>query len=298
MRELPVAMPSSRPTPSAESKFVLVVMSGPQIGDRRPVDPELRIGRDPASDLALRDATVSWSHARAVVYGSVLRLEDLGSRHGCFVGGRRVSGSVELVGGEDIEIGKTKLKVELHGPAELLFDRAVLARLERDDVTGLLTRRKFDAEVEGKLEAAAKAGEPLSLLVLDLDGLKRVNDAHGHLSGGEVIRVVGEMLRGRLGEASGCRFGGDEFAIAVWPADESRGATLADELIRGVAETEVAWGAVHVSVTASCGVAVAAPTEKITVTELFARADRALFAAKRSGGNQVARWSRLPVEKP
>jgi two-component system, cell cycle response regulator len=292
LRDLPTVLPSTRPTLHTEAKFVLVVMNGAQIGERRAVDHVIGLGRDPASDLSVRDATVSWSHAKIRVENGELWLDDLASKHGTWVGGQRVSGSVRLKEGDDIEVGVTRLRVELHGPAELLFDRAVVDRLERDDITGLLTRRKFDAELEGSIEAAQKSSAELTLVVLDLDGLKRVNDAHGHACGAEVIRIVGEALRDRIPHGGhGCRFGGDEFAVVAPGVSEAFGAILAQTLIAAASSADIRWEGAKVNITASAGVADL--TNVSSVTELFTRADRALFAAKRRGGNQVVRWSAL-----
>jgi diguanylate cyclase (GGDEF)-like protein len=184
--------------------------------------------------------------------------------------------------------------VELHGPAELHFDRAVADRLLHDDLTGLLSRRRFELELELGLEAAAKDRTPLALVLLDLDGLKRVNDAHGHAAGAQVISLVGQHLRALVADAGarGCRFGGDEFAILV-AEDEAGAARRAAEWLQAIAAVAVPWGETHLSVAASGGVATPAH-EPTTVTELFARADEALLAAKRAGGAQVVRWTELP----
>lgn len=294
---MPGALPSTRPTLNAEAKFVLVLMNGAQIGERRAVEGAIGVGRDPASDLSVRDATVSWSHARVRMEAGELWLDDLASKHGTWVNRARVTGSIRLHEGDDIELGVTRLRVELHGPAELLFDRAVVARLERDDITGLLTRRKFDAELEGLIEGAQKTSTDLTLVVLDLDGLKRVNDAHGHLCGAEVIRVVGEAMRDRIPHGgSGCRFGGDEFAVVAPDVSEAFGAVLAQTLIGAASAAEISWEGTPVRITASAGVADLSSVS--SVTELFTRADRALFAAKRRGGNQVVRWSSLANKSP
>lgn len=294
MRDLKAILPSSRPTPSTEAKYVIVVMSGPQVGERTTVDGPVRLGRDPASDLPLRDASVSWSHARIWRDDGALFLEDQGSRHGTLLNGVRTEGRTPLAEGDDLEVGGTRLRVELHGPAELHFDRAVADRLLHDDLTGLLSRRRFELELELSLEAAAKDRTSLALIVLDLDGLKRVNDAHGHAAGAQVISVVGTHLRGLASDASarGCRFGGDEFAVFV-ALGEADAARLAGEWLGAIASIAVPWGETSLSVAASGGVASPAG-EPTTVTELFARADQALLSAKRSGGGRVVRWTQLP----
>lgn len=266
-------------------------MSGPQIGERKRIEGTVTLGRDPACGIPLRDTSVSWVHARFVPDGEHLYLEDLGSLHGTWRGGERVAGRIVLAVGDDLEVGTTRLRIELHGPAELLFDRAVEGRLLHDDLTGLLSRRRFDVELDGLVEVAARDHEPLALVVLDLDGLKRVNDTHGHGAGAEVIRAVGTALR-LASKAPGCRFGGDEFAFAL--AEDRAGARRAAQAYLDVVRaTSVPWGDHRLTVSASAGFAVM-PPERITVDELFHRADLALLAAKRGGRARVVDHGDLP----
>ena len=170
-----------------------------------------------------------------------------------------------------------------------------------DDLTGLHNLRSFEAGLAVMVRAAREAHTPLTMLVLDVDRLKALNDAHGHLTGAEAVRLVGRTLATCLGaDAMACRYGGDEFAIAVANCDEAGGRTIAEELCRAVHALEpVLAGVVFPVRTLSISIGLAcvrddhvwgpaSSTDDVKTGEtLFAAADRALYAAKKQGRNRV-----------
>jgi len=170
-----------------------------------------------------------------------------------------------------------------------------------DDLTGLHNLRSFEAGLAVMVRAAREAHTPLTMLVLDVDRLKALNDAHGHLAGAEAVRLVGHTLATCLGaDAMACRYGGDEFAIAVANCDEARGRTIAEELCRAVNALEpVLTGVAFPVRTLSISVGLAcvrddhvwgpaSSTGDLKTGEaLFAAADEALYAAKKQGRNRV-----------
>jgi len=155
--------------------------------------------------------------------------------------------------------------------------------LSTDPLTALLNRRAFLERLGREHERSRRYPAPLSVLLLDVDGLKAINDRGGHAAGDAALRAIGEAIRSSLRAAdTGCRFGGDEFAIMAPDADEPAGRVLA-ERIRALAEGMSRPGTPTVSV----GVACLAPREGWTPTEILERADRALYEAKRTGRNRV-----------
>lgn len=279
--------PSSRPPRPADLSAVLVVLTGAQIGERVELGARTTLGRDPASDLVLRDGAVSWAHAIVRRDGSQYVVTDLGSRHGTEVNGQRIEGSALLRPDDQLVLGRTLLRLELHGPAEQAWSRTVLERLVRDDLTGLYTRRKFEIELEGMVEQAGREDAPLCLLVLDLDGLKSVNDAHGHLAGARVIAEAGRTIAQALPPgAFACRYGGDEFAIGLPRTDALGGRALALAIVERIDEQRVVHEGKELAVRISIGVA-AVPADATDPVELFRVADEALFRAKKRGGGQV-----------
>lgn len=159
---------------------------------------------------------------------------------------------------------------------------------ETDPLTALLNRRSFTEHAQTMLRDATAQAAPVSLLIVDLDHFKRINDTHGHPAGDAVIRAFADLLLGVFGGRNALvgRFGGEEFAILMpGGADEAvAAATLMQQALAGrtlpVSET------LGLGVTASCGIAARQDGE--TLAALTGRADQALYRAKSEGRNRIA----------
>jgi diguanylate cyclase (GGDEF)-like protein len=161
----------------------------------------------------------------------------------------------------------------------------LLRQLSTDALTGLLNRRAFLERLGREHDRSRRYPQPLSVLLLDVDGLKAINDRAGHAGGDAALRAIGDAIRRGLRAAdTGCRFGGDEFAVMAPEADEPAARVLA-ERIRSLAEDMSLPGGLRVTV--SLGVACGAPGEGWTPPGILLRADRALYEAKRTGRNRV-----------
>ncbi|MEX1163008.1 MAG: GGDEF domain-containing protein [Nitriliruptor sp.] len=168
-----------------------------------------------------------------------------------------------------------------------------LAHLARvDALTGCFNHRAFHEQLRLDLARRTRGGDPISLLVLDIDLFKAVNDTHGHPVGDEVLRVIGKAMRGtvRLGDVVG-RTGGEEFAVLL-PDTTSDVAELIGERMR----TAIADAPSPVPVTVSVGLA-AVPASGWTASELMRIADEALYEAKRGGRDRLVRAEDTP-ERP
>src|SRR5690606_34904506 len=103
--------------------------------------------------------------------------------------------------------------------------------------SGLYVRRKFDAELANLIESGRQRGTPVALLVMDMDGIKAINDTHGHLFGAYVIGEAGRLIGAVIGARGiGCRFGGDEYLAALPGLDVQVAAAVAEEIRRVIAE--------------------------------------------------------------
>ena len=158
-----------------------------------------------------------------------------------------------------------------------------------DPLTGLWNKRAFQRELDRDLARAARSGEPLSLLVLDIDHFKRFNDDFGHAVGDEVLRSLGHLLPScvRQGDYP-ARYGGEEFVV-VLPSTGTAGARLAAERVRQqICGMRLADPNIP-PVTASIGIGTVQGSDcGARAAELFERADRALYAAKAAGRNRVS----------
>ncbi len=163
----------------------------------------------------------------------------------------------------------------------------------RDPLTGLYNRRYLEDTLLRELTAARRRGEPVSLVLGDIDHFKRVNDRYGHPAGDAVLRLFADLLvRHSRGSDICCRYGGEEFLVVLPGFDEAGAAARAEQWRTRLADAPLAAGGQSVACTASFGVATF-PREAASPEALIAAADQALYAAKDGGRNRVARRSRL-----
>jgi diguanylate cyclase (GGDEF)-like protein len=154
-----------------------------------------------------------------------------------------------------------------------------------DALTGCLNRRGFDLQLECDLRLAAKTDQPLSLVMVDIDHFKRVNDTYGHATGDQVLRTLATVLREEInGKATAARFGGEEFALILPQREIEEASALAERVRARVAYMNVPEG--DDPITASFGIATF-PLHGSSRTSLIESADAALYQAKNTGRNRV-----------
>ncbi|MFW5925834.1 MAG: diguanylate cyclase [Myxococcota bacterium] len=265
----------------------LVVLKGPDLGRRGRIDGGAVVGRDPKGAFFLNDAGVSWHHARFDDRGDGWAVVDLGSTNGTKLNGAWCTEAV-LESGDKITVGQTVLRFEVQDPTEQQYDAMVERLVNVDELTGLYVRRRFDAEFDRMMRAAAGDRRPLGLLVMDLDGIKSINDAHGHLFGAYTIGEAGRIIGRELGDRGiAARFGGDEFLAAVCDAGVEETAAVGERIRGAIAEHHFEHEGVVVQPGISVGAA-AFPDSARDARSLFQRADEAMYRAKRAGKNRVA----------
>jgi diguanylate cyclase (GGDEF)-like protein len=160
-----------------------------------------------------------------------------------------------------------------------------LTLAEHDDLTRLLNARAFRDRYDRAIEHARKFGEPISLLLADVDSLKEINDRGGHSAGNEALRQVARVLeRSKRAGDLACRWGGDEFAILMPGADSTAAVRLAQTILDHIRaeQAPVAGSQQRVSIT----IGVAAATGPPPSQNLFELADGALYEGKRRGRGQ------------
>jgi two-component system, cell cycle response regulator len=158
---------------------------------------------------------------------------------------------------------------------------------QTDTLTGLPNRRALNAHIREELHRAARYRTPVSLLLIDVDGLKQVNDAHGHAAGDHVIRTVALAITHTLRETDfGARWGGDEFGIVAPNTTSEAARALAQRLVNRVSSQHHQDGRAP---TVSVGIATFDPdrSEHADVESLTRAADQALYRAKADGRNRV-----------
>lgn len=273
----------------------LVVILGPDVGTRVVLDRSVDMGRDPACELPLHDDNVSWRHARVEDRGSgEWAVIDLGSTNGTLVDAQPCAG-VPIKPGSRIFLGKTVVEVQQDALRE-----AQAAEVERlisiDELSGLWVKRRFDAQLGSSVAAVAAGTVPeLSVIVMDMDGVKAINDTHGHAMGAFVIGAAGHVIGEAFeGQGFATRFGGDEFAGALPGVGQAQAVDFAEKVRLAVVAHVYEKDGVRVHPGLSCGVATLSGRggggegRMRSAEVLFKEADEAMYRAKRAGKNRVS----------
>jgi diguanylate cyclase len=185
---------------------------------------------------------------------------------------------------------EARLKASKHEITQLQHNlEAVRNESLTDPLTTLANRKFFDLALDKAMAESAKSGEPLSLLMTDIDHFKKFNDTFGHLTGDQVLRLVAQAVKQNVkGQDVAARYGGEEFAVVLPRTALQQALTVADHIRRAVMGKELmkrSTGEHLGRITISIGVAVRRPDD--TAQSLIGRADTGLYAAKRNGRNRV-----------
>ncbi len=198
----------------------------------------------------------------------------------------RISGQLSLA------IEKSRLYDSLLDTTSQLAEaNRKLARLAATDgLTGVANRRVFDERLDTEWRRCRRNGQPLSLLMIDIDHFKKFNDRHGHLIGDECLRTVADTLATTLSRAADfvARYGGEEFGAILPETDHAHAAARAEELRRRIENLESKDIPCSQGITISIGIATEIPSEQRSPADLLREADANLFAAKNQGRNLVS----------
>jgi two-component system, cell cycle response regulator len=282
------------PLPGVTDEYVpvLIVLRGTQIGRRYLLnETSLVLGRRAGrADIVIEgDPEVSGMHARIYrdFQSNGFTILDLDSLNGTQVNGLPITES-PLQDGDKIFIGQTILKFTFHDAIEESYHGHVHKLMNIDDLTGLPVLRAFQDRFRLKLKEIAATQSTLSVLMMDMDGLKKINDTHGHQYGAYAISQTGQMIGltvGEKGEAS--RFGGDEFVVYLCHADKPAAMELAENIRLKVGEYNYCLENIQLRPSISIGVA-SFPEDGRSVESLIRKADEALYRAKEGGRNRVS----------
>ena len=273
------------------NKLTLQVVKGPRVGEIFTIDKaQATLGRAADVDVRIPDPSLSRVHARFERDGDTLFIVDLDSRNGTAVDGARITDRRRLENGEHVTVGNVILRYAIQDAHSLKVSRELYEAAVRDRLTGMHNRGYFEDRVAAELAFVRRHGTPLSVLLIDIDHFKTVNDTHGHQVGDAVLKAVAAKITESLrAEDVAARYGGEEFVVLARGTATEGARVLAQRLRTRIALAQVLTLQGIVQVTASIGVAVMHGGEGPYKTpgELVAAADEALYAAKRNGRNQV-----------
>ncbi|MFN7143037.1 MAG: GGDEF domain-containing protein [Myxococcota bacterium] len=279
-------------SPPPVRRPVLVVLEGEDLRRVHLLDRDRAvIGRGHDCEILLHDASASRRHAAAFRREEdppeVVWIEDLRSTNGTFVNGERVEGPRQLVEHDRVRVGATLFGFRLRDDLELDAERRLIQLATIDPLTGLMNRGAFDQALDREFDRGVRYGRPLSLILLDLDHFKLVNDTWGHPVGDRVLAQVAVAIRSCLRHVDvAARYGGEEFAVLLVETN-AEGATIAAERLRhAIGGLSMAVGDEPVKVTASVGVVTWSPLFA-SPAEMVEAADKTLYRAKHAGRNRT-----------
>jgi two-component system cell cycle response regulator len=272
------------------NKLTLQVVKGPRVGEIMIVEKQTALlGRGADTDIRIPDPSLSRVHARFEREGDALWIEDMESRNGTAVDGARLSARHKLENGEHITVGNVILRFAIQDARVLKVSRDLYEAAVRDRLTGMHNRGYFDDRLATEFAFVRRHGSPLSLLLIDLDHFKKVNDTYGHPIGDAVLKAcAGKIMESLRAEDVAARYGGEEFAVLARGTPTEGARVLGQRLRTRIALAQVLTLQGVVQVTASIGVAVMqGDSPYASPAELVASADEALYASKRNGRDQV-----------
>ncbi len=277
---------------TTRSRGVVSVIVGSQTGKvvRLPDVGTTTMGRGPDQDIRFDDGSVSSEHGHIVRVGGTFIFADMKSTNGSYVNDVRVGDPVEIRDGDRIQLGReTILRFTLVSKEEEAALQRVYDAALRDGLTGVFNRKHLEERLDAEVSFAARHRTELSLVMLDIDFFKRVNDTLGHPAGDEVLKSVALTLQKAIrNEDLLARYGGEEFTIIVRGIDVQSTALMAERLRVSVEKTPTLVDGRPLSSTVSLGVAslVCCGTQRDR-NMLVAIADRRLYFAKNGGRNRV-----------
>jgi two-component system cell cycle response regulator len=273
----------------SRDRGVLVRVDGPANGQVLSLDaPELTIGRSTTASFRLTDEGVSRRHALLIHTRGHYFIQDLESSNGTFLEGRRIK-RAPLMEGDLVQFGP-------HASFRFCMmdtkqERAMMRLYEEttvDALTRINNRRFVDKRFNEELAYALRHKTELSVVMLDLDYFRHINDRHGFASGDVVLRRVAEVITDQLRtEDVLARYGGEEFLILLRGIPDSGANALAERVRLAVQNTQLHIGRVTLRVTISGGCASLSDCASPTKEDLIAQVDERLYRAKHLGRNQI-----------
>ena len=270
-----------------ESNAALIVIYGEALGRKYDlVNPLIEIGRSKHADIQLDEEAVSRSHAR-LTCGSRVVLEDLSSTNGTFVNDLQIRKPRTLVNGDFVKVGRTLFKFLDGTNIEAAYHDEIYRLMTVDGLTLAHNRRYFDEALEREVSRSQRYARNLSLVLMDIDCFKDINDEFGHLAGDHILKELSTAVMRRIRrEDIFARYGGEEFALLLPELDLKQAVKTAEKARRLLEQQRFSFDGETIRVTVSMGVATRG-NGKNAKGELLQRADERLYEAKQSGRNRV-----------
>jgi two-component system cell cycle response regulator len=249
---------------------------------------ETVVGRNPDCSIPLDFHGISRRHFTITTNDSGAVVTDLGSANGTYLNNQKLDQPSVLKRSDVIKIGSVAMKYLPKGDPERLTYDKLHEEANTDGLTKCYNKSFFNAQLELEVKKCKVTGQPLTLIIFDLDHFKKLNDNYGHDAGDYVLKEKAAVIRDngiRQGDTF-ARYGGEEFCILLPNTNLKQGFEIAERLRKLIEKHEFIYDGKRLPVTASVGVA-DYRQGVIVGTDLFKRADSSVYKSKESGRNQV-----------
>ncbi len=265
----------------------LVIISGANIGHQYKIKiSQTMIGRSINADIQIDDDSASRDHAFIIRDDDGYRIRDNASKNGCFVNDVKVD-DARIKDGDLLRIGKTIFKFMSRNNIEQAYHEELFKLAKVDGLTNVFNRRHFNTSLENEVDRARRYERELSLLMIDIDHFKNVNDSLGHRAGDYILKQLAEIFVSSSRRVDYvCRYGGEEFAIILPEVDIMGAYKFAVKLKDAVATHRFAFEQHQLYITISIGVSDVMESDQ-SAEDLIEAADRRLYLAKERGRNRV-----------
>lgn len=282
-----VIAPLRKELKDIDGEACLVVIYGKELGKKYRFSREkIIIGRSSKCNIQIDEESVSRSHCSIKRTGRAITIRDMGSTNGTYINDRQTD-EVILRDGDLIKVGQTIFKFLSGGNVEKAYHDEIYRLMHIDGLTQVYNKRYFLERLESELSRARRYQRELSLIMVDIDHFKQVNDTYGHLAGDAILKQLCQVVHARIRrEDMLCRYGGEEFAILLPEIDKEHALLAAEKIRILVEETSFTFEATDIPVTISLGV-YAAIEESLSSDDFIKKADERLYQAKHSGRNRV-----------
>ncbi len=269
--------------------IVFIHPAGPLMGVRFVLEaPSYLLGRDANADIRIDSPTVSRIHARITRNARGWVISDEGSTNGVLINHRKKRTRHLLMDRDVVTLGDTSFKFLSGNNVEAAYHAEVYRLTIMDALTQVHNRRHFFDCLEREISSTRRHKTPLSVIMMDLDHFKKINDTHGHLVGDQLLKAVADRIRPNIRrEDIFARYGGEEFAILLVHTPHENALQFATKIHRLIGGTPFVIGGKKIPLTVSIGVTTYLGKRQTDVETIVAQADRNLYRAKERGRDQV-----------
>ncbi len=274
-----------------QQEACLIVIRGPEQGHRFFLTNDtMVVGRDATADISIPDKSISRQHARLEKAGENIVIVDMGSANGTIINGKKMppSSPAQLAKEDMVRLGNVILKYVPAGAYEILFYGDMDSKAYTDSLTQISNKRYLEERLDAEFKRSRALGDDFSVVFMDVDFFKKLNDQFGHDAGDFVLRELASLVRGKFVGPKDvfARYGGEEFVICYVKKTAQQAAESAELIRAGIQSHAFVFQGQRLPVTMSFGVA-----ELDSLMEhqnaLLKKADGALYDSKRGGRNRV-----------